>query len=190
MITDKRIIKTKAAIKNSFMLLMQQRSMSEITISDLAEDAQINRTTFYLHYANLPEVLDDIKKDINNTLTTCFSKFDSKNIYGSTYYLFINLTNSLNSTPNLKNFILHSKITNNLIQLIKNMFLEKWITCFLKIPPEDCTSKCYFDLVFMTGGIIDTYVKWNTEDKRDQSLEEICREIAKLAELIATRLID
>jgi AcrR family transcriptional regulator len=172
------------------MTLMQQRQMESISISDLAEAAQINRTTFYLHYTNLKEVLDDIEKDIAIAITSCFGKFDCKNIYGSTYYLFLNLTHTLDRSPILKNFILRSTINNYLVQRLKDIFLEKWLTCFMKVTPAECSGKCYYDLMFMTGGIIDTYVKWSTDDKKEQTLEELCRNIGKLAELITTRLDD
>jgi hypothetical protein len=70
------------------------------------------------------------------------------------------------------------------------MFMEKWITNFLKISTNDCSGKSYFGVTFMTGGIIDAYVKWCTDDKKEQTLEELCRNLGKYAELITTKLAD
>lgn len=49
---DKRIIKTKKAIQEAFMELLKKKEFDQITVAELARHAQIDRKTFYLHYAN------------------------------------------------------------------------------------------------------------------------------------------
>lgn len=61
MTTDKRVLKTRKAITTAFMELTLEEDMQKITVSDIAERAVINRSTFYLHYADAKEVLDDIE---------------------------------------------------------------------------------------------------------------------------------
>lgn len=47
---DLRVIKTKRSIHNSFILLLQKKSFSAITVQDILDEALINRTTFYKYY--------------------------------------------------------------------------------------------------------------------------------------------
>ena len=42
---------------------MQEKPFERITIKELCERADVNRTTFYLHYADQRSVLNDIKED-------------------------------------------------------------------------------------------------------------------------------
>lgn len=61
--TDRRTIYTKNAIKDSLLVLMEQKSFDKITVTDLCRSAEINRGTYYLHYYELSEVLDELIDD-------------------------------------------------------------------------------------------------------------------------------
>jgi len=51
-------------IRKSFEELLQSRPFDEITIDEIAEAAMINRSTFYLHYADKYQLLASIQDDI------------------------------------------------------------------------------------------------------------------------------
>ena len=59
---------TKMVIKNSLIELMREKPISKITIKELCENADINRTTFYAHYSNQYDLLRQIE---NETLAWC-----------------------------------------------------------------------------------------------------------------------
>lgn len=61
--TDRRVTKTKAAIQKAFFTLLEDREYSDITVTALAREANIDRKTFYTHYRTLDDVLDDIAHD-------------------------------------------------------------------------------------------------------------------------------
>jgi len=50
---DRRVVKTKKAIHNAFAKLLTEKELNDITISDIAELADINRKTFYNYYAGI-----------------------------------------------------------------------------------------------------------------------------------------
>ena len=62
--TDRRTLYTKTVIKDAFLDLCAQESYSRITIADLCRRAQISRGTFYLHYSNVAEVLEETISDV------------------------------------------------------------------------------------------------------------------------------
>lgn len=49
MTEDRRIRKTKEAIKYALIDLLKHKTLEKITIKDITESADINRGTFYLH---------------------------------------------------------------------------------------------------------------------------------------------
>ena len=51
--TDLRVIKTKKAIYNALYRLLKKKSLDKITVVELAEAAEINKATFYLHYSDI-----------------------------------------------------------------------------------------------------------------------------------------
>lgn len=51
---------TRRAIKETFIRLLEQRPLSEITIKDIVEECGINRNSFYYHYRDLPALIEEI----------------------------------------------------------------------------------------------------------------------------------
>lgn len=60
---DLRYIKTERAIRKAFHELLQEKDMKRITVRELAERAEINKTTFYSHYETLPDLIDTLEKE-------------------------------------------------------------------------------------------------------------------------------
>ena len=58
--TDRRTLYTKGVIKQALLELMESKSFEKITITDICKKAEINRGTYYLHYYELSEVLDEL----------------------------------------------------------------------------------------------------------------------------------
>ena len=60
---DPRFARTKVAIHNAIIDLLRERNLSEITVSALCQRAGVNRNTFYAHYNNPTEVVEEISKE-------------------------------------------------------------------------------------------------------------------------------
>lgn len=60
---DLRYIKTERAIRKAFHELLQEKDMKRITVRELVERAEINKTTFYCHYETLPDLIDTLEKE-------------------------------------------------------------------------------------------------------------------------------
>ncbi|MEC0184736.1 TetR/AcrR family transcriptional regulator [Paenibacillus peoriae] len=76
MTTDKvdlRIIKTRKAIKESFVKLIQSKGYERITVQDIADEAMINRNTFYLHYVDKPDLMDKLCQQSLEKLNVCLN---------------------------------------------------------------------------------------------------------------------
>ena len=58
--TNRRTQYTRQTIKNIFLKLLNQKSYPKITVTEICRLAEINRGTFYLHYYDTADVLDDI----------------------------------------------------------------------------------------------------------------------------------
>ncbi|WP_277408505.1 TetR/AcrR family transcriptional regulator [Lacrimispora xylanisolvens] len=55
---DRRIKKTRQLIMDTFIDLLSEKEFEKITINDIAERADINRGTVYLHYMDKYDLLD------------------------------------------------------------------------------------------------------------------------------------
>jgi len=62
--TDRRTLYTRRAVREALLSLLAGKEYADITIAGLCREAEINRGTFYLHYGNLREVLEELYDDV------------------------------------------------------------------------------------------------------------------------------
>jgi AcrR family transcriptional regulator len=60
---DRRTRYTKMALRDSLMELLEDKPVTKITVKELCEKADLNRTTFYAHYASPAELLAAIEDE-------------------------------------------------------------------------------------------------------------------------------
>ncbi len=65
---DLRVIKSKNSIKNAFLELMAEKGYQNITVTDIAKKAVINRKTFYFHYETKKALYDEIADEVTNII--------------------------------------------------------------------------------------------------------------------------
>ncbi|MGQ5709640.1 TetR/AcrR family transcriptional regulator [Lactobacillus sp. PSON] len=61
--TDRRTVYTINVIKEAFIKLINKEPYSKITVAQLCREAEINRSTFYLHFDSIDDVLDAVLDD-------------------------------------------------------------------------------------------------------------------------------
>ncbi|WP_455714910.1 TetR/AcrR family transcriptional regulator [Anaerosporobacter sp.] len=89
---DLRILKTRRAIKEAFLRLIQTKGYERITIQDIAEEAMINRNTFYLHYVDKPDLMEHLLQESMEKLNVCIN-LEKKDIQEIDKDMFISLLN-------------------------------------------------------------------------------------------------
>ncbi|RFU64708.1 TetR/AcrR family transcriptional regulator [Peribacillus glennii] len=62
---DQRKIKTRSRLRNALLSLLRYHKFEDITLTKISKHAEVNRVTFYSHYHDKYELLEDV---IDNTL--------------------------------------------------------------------------------------------------------------------------
>jgi AcrR family transcriptional regulator len=66
--TDRRVAYTKLALRDALIKLMQTQHISGITVKSICELANVNRSTFYLHYRDQYDLLHQIEQEMLESL--------------------------------------------------------------------------------------------------------------------------
>lgn len=136
---DLRIVKTKNNLYNALLELMKEKSFEEIKVSDICSKALINRSTFYSHYEDKYELLEDLIKDLKESLSNDLKKnttiSNTKEYYLEMIKLFLNnieekrnsyLAIAINNRNSILTDILYDVINKDIIEhLHKNYTNEK-----------------------------------------------------------------
>lgn len=153
---DKRVSKTYKTIQEAFFSLLEEKDVHSITISELCIRADINRSTFYTHFEDLPAFIKHVENEVVERCLSC----------SSLYHYDTNTTDMLDTTfqtiQNNKNlFSLLFKYTNetDCWELYKKKFKEKTIPYWIKISGLD-EIQVNLLLEFYFGGIFSILKTW------------------------------
>ncbi len=184
---DKRSIKTKKAIRMAFLEKLAKKNYEDITISEIAEAANINRKTFYSHYSGIPDVLEEIEGDIIERATQVFTSLDLRDFLENPYPYLSKMTTSLNNDILFVEKLLRLKPAVGFENKIKNKILDNVIECNEGLFKDEIEARdC---LEFISGGMLSAYLRW-INDKESESLEELCLHITKLVVYGARTIMD
>lgn len=69
---DRRIVRTKQNIREALVDLLEEKGFDALTVKDITSSANINRGTFYLHYRDkfdlLEQTINDLTEECTNIL--------------------------------------------------------------------------------------------------------------------------
>jgi AcrR family transcriptional regulator len=82
---NRRIKMTKTLLKTSLIELMHTKPLGKITIRELCDNADVNRSTFYLYYSDQISLLEDIEAELLSHVREHLEKLESD--YGTLPYL-------------------------------------------------------------------------------------------------------
>lgn len=162
--TDKRSLKTKRAIKDAFIRLMSEKDISHITIKELALTADINRKTFYAHYNDIYDILDDIEDDLTKRVMGIFSRFDLVENNYNLFLVFEEVTAEISHDLSFYKDLFSSTSYSNFLAKMKVLFTEK-LFCFLSKQGNIDPDTLAYSIDFIAAGVISTYQKWFNSDR-------------------------
>ncbi len=71
---DRRVRRTKAALRHGLVELMRKKPISNITVKELAEKSDVSRGTFYKYYNDIEGMSEAIKTDMAAELRAIVQK--------------------------------------------------------------------------------------------------------------------
>ncbi len=158
---DRRVRKTKAALRAGLIHLMQTKSIREITVRELVEEVDINRSTFYLHYTDIYDMLNKIEQELLDELISVTMKHKQE-YYNDKIQVYLEevFTIILNNVDIC--YLLMSpngdiNFTNNIKNLIKDTIVQTTVEMLHGVQSvEEIEYACSFYI----GGCLGIIEKW------------------------------
>lgn len=176
---DRRVFKTKRAIRNAFAELLSEKDIDKITIKDIADRADINRRTFYSYYSGVYQIIDEIENEICTTLEDALKEMELKKVLENPYEIFDKLNTIINSDLDFYSHLLKINVNVNLaskiIELLKS---EVKASIRNQIDMDDMKLEIMID--YSVSGMIAVYQNWFNSD-RSKSIEDLAETISLIA---------
>ena len=173
---DLRIKKTTSAIEQAMMELIEIKGFSKIKIIDIANKAQVNRNTIYLHYQSKEDIVLGIienhhgELNVESKIFECLKHKTQKNYL---YNLFNDLINGIEQNIELYRILLTDHNLNGVLSYRINKYRENLI----KGLKNDSKNQIHIDyLIAGIFGVISKWIIYATSKK-----ENIVNELTEIA---------
>lgn len=157
--TYRNSIRSKQLIREAMISLLNKKSLTEITVSDIVKTADINRGTFYNHYGNPIDVLEEIKEELMQKLSNALKLSKEKNDVDS----FINII----LEHFKKNDLEYRKIVDAIPMSVIDKMKQEFINKIVELKPGIDNLSLYLIVNGISGLYLD-YLKNNITFSYDE----------------------
>ncbi|MBR6222513.1 MAG: TetR/AcrR family transcriptional regulator [Lachnospiraceae bacterium] len=162
--TDERYSTAEDAIYDAFFLLLKEKDIEKITVSDVIKKAGIVRSTFYNHYENVPALVSAAEDKTIKDIFSLMESFHPQNDKDMCHSYFLAICNYTKKNPFLANLLESPR---------GDAFFEKTITMFHRyvtdvshtvVSKKDYQIEFSYYIAGAIGSTIGVLHKWITED--------------------------
>ena len=177
--TDRRVLKTKRAIRIAFAKLMVEKDINDITIIELSEAADINRKTFYNYYSGVYQVVEEIEQDISRSYEALLGNVHFEKYMDAPYSLFERFSALIKMDPEFFGYLLSMNGNAALMTRIMRLLKDKTrgvMAAQLDIPEQ----KADIMIEFVLSGMLSVYQHWFNSD-RSVPIEEVTQIVSSMS---------
>ena len=175
---DRRVLRTKKNIRQGFLSLLSNKSLTHITVKELSDLADINRKTFYMYYSNIEDILAELEDELVQKLILVFEKELFEKETFDSYSFFENLNRTIQEDMELYRILNHSDLLPHLIQRAKNALIEVFFRKY-NISADSDNERYILYAEYAASGILSMYTKWFSSDSK-MNLEELTKSAAEI----------
>ncbi|HAJ73766.1 MAG TPA: TetR family transcriptional regulator [Lachnospiraceae bacterium] len=177
-IRDERYQTAEEAIFDAFFLLIREKPMDKISVSDVIKKAGVVRSTFYNHFENIPDMIAGLENKILNDISEMMNDFHAKNDTEFCIRFFSSLCNYTKDNPYLIEMLSSPAQSNSFFEKMLTM-LHNYVTGLTAVShkSEEEKEQLSYGIACAIGATIGILHKW-TRDQCRVPTETIARLLA------------
>lgn len=195
---DRRIRKTRRVIRQCLTELLKTKRIQDITVREISEKADINRGTFYLHYRDIFDLLEQIENELLEELEDVLNHFKASDILSNPALVFTRVFQLVKENSDMVGILIGQNGDINFVNQLKDIVREKCLKDWMELfrPGTDSSQKtahtsqsavmddsafeAYYS--FIVTGCIGLVQYW-----LDSGLKETPEQLAALVEQIISK---
>ena len=174
---DRRVKRTKKALYDALLILLEDKTINEITVTELTTKADVNRATFYFYYTDLIDMLQQIQneafeafKNVIQKTTISVSTIDGFTEYAERVFSYCKENEALTR------FIINNDVNNQIYTYIRQLMLTN-IPNTKEIFGESNPAK--FISNYVINAMIGVCIDWMDDGMKipPRELAELCANV-------------
>ncbi|VDG25475.1 TetR/AcrR family transcriptional regulator [Lactiplantibacillus mudanjiangensis] len=174
---DRRIIRTEQQITDIFFTKLATKPLSKISVSEITRAANINRSTFYLHYQDVFDLYQQVTQTLINDLAQVFdTTYPDDEVPLAFLTLAENILTYLQNHQHAFKILLKAENSANFIDQIRQLFINK------VIEKEHISANNHdyiIDVNYNVNGALGVITAWE-KDELDCSIDVVIKRLAEI----------
>lgn len=176
---ESKYFNTAKKMDDALVSLLEKKDFDYITVKDICNEAKVNRSTFYLHYDNTLDVLNEVIENVTKSFDLHFSQEkandilskDESELFLITDKYLIPYLQFIYKNQKIYKAIQHNGMLFKADKTYNKMYKEIFLPIILKKGGDEKYSK--YIMTYFMNGISSILLAW-CEDNCKLSIEEMC----------------
>lgn len=178
---DRRVRRTKTLLQTTLVELMLVKEVSQISVKELTQRADVNRSTFYLHYLDIYDMLEQMENEFIGRVQSFFHDYFNPFPASPPITLFLQISQWLERDKEYYVKLLRGTAAAQLLEKLRVQIVDEFLHILHTIFQEENSLDLRTRVNFIVSGTIGVLRMWVTEENTG-SLLELSRTIEDLLE--------
>jgi AcrR family transcriptional regulator len=171
--TDRRVQKTKIALRDAMLALMVPKGWDDMSIQEICDRANVGRSTFYTHYQSKDELLSEGLNGLRDMLATQAMDGD-----GAGFHFLCGLLDHMAQQREVFKAAIGRRSGHGMARRFKEM-VEQLVEIELKKRQHPAAKNLWLAR-YLAGGIVEVMAWW-VDTARPPSIKEMERRLNELS---------
>ncbi len=162
---DRRIKKTKSLLKHGLAQMMLEKNINEISVKELVELADINRSTFYLHYSDIFALMESVEAEVLKEIRMIIEAHPI-GVDENTFFFMEDIFQVFEDNKDICKALLGENGDANFIRKIEEIVKENAMKQLEILFPE-LKSDLNYAFSFCMSGCVGMITQWLFEDGKE-----------------------
>ena len=130
---DRRIRKTRRVIRQCLTELLKTKRIQDITVREISERADINRGTFYLHYRDIFDLMEQIENELLEELEDVLNHFKASDLLSNPALVFTRVFQLVKENSDMVSILIGQNGDINFVNRLKDIVREKCLKDWMEL---------------------------------------------------------
>ena len=157
---DRRIRKTRKQLKDCLISLLKTKRIQDITVRELTEMADLNRGTFYLHYKDVFDLLEQTETELLGKLNSVIQKHRAEELLDRPFNIFHEVYTLVYENASLVEILLGENGDLNFLNRMKQIMRDKCLHDWMEVVRTESTAVFDAYFAFIVSGCLGLVQHW------------------------------
>ncbi|MEG0689486.1 MAG: TetR-like C-terminal domain-containing protein [Hungatella sp.] len=168
---DRRVRKTRKLLRQCLTALLKKKKIQDITVREISDMADINRGTFYLHYKDVFDLMEQIETELLDELEHVLKRCQPGDLLTKPTGIFTEVYSLVKENSDIVAILIGENgdlnFVNRLNHIVREKCLKDWMDLFCA--KDSLSFDAYYSFI-VAGciGIVQYWLKTNMQESPEQ----------------------